>query len=255
MTRKAYDRRNFLIDGAKATVAVGVTSGIVGSVLQSCATTKAKGGVASKAWSPSFEQSALPYGWDALEPVIDKETMSIHFTKHAATYAKNLKEAMEAEKVDASGTNILQVLSNISSYSPKMRNNCGGHYNHEFFWRSMIGGGAALTEGRLRSAIDKDFGSVDAMKAKFEDAAKGRFGSGWAWLMLDQKGVLQIGSTPNQDNPLMNISEIKGTPLLAIDVWEHAYYLKYQNRRADYVKNWWNVVNWKEVVARYEAAI
>ena len=179
-------------------------------------------------------------------------TMEIHYSKHAAAYSKNLKEAALAEKVDTNNP-LEDVLAKISSYSAKMRNNGGGHYNHELFWQCMQPkkeGNAAT--GSLMDALTSTFGSFDEFKKQFADAGKNRFGSGWAWLYVDATKKLKIGSTPNQDNPLMDISDIKGFPLLGLDVWEHAYYLKYQNKRADYIDNWWNVVNWNFVQQRFD---
>jgi len=198
-----------------------------------------------------FEQDPLPYAYNALEPVIDAQTMELHYSKHAATYAKNLKEAAVAEKIDTSKP-LEDVLKNVSKYSPKVRNNGGGHYNHELFWKSMKGSGEGKPSGKLLSEIEAAFGSFDAFKTKFADAAKNRFGSGWAWLLVGADKKLNIGSTPNQDNPLMDVSEIKGYPLLGLDVWEHAYYLKYQNRRPEYIEAWWKVVNWDFVQKRFE---
>ena len=200
-----------------------------------------------------FEQDPLPYAYNALEPVIDAQTMELHYSKHAATYAKNLKEAAVAEKIDTSKP-LEDVLKNVSKYSPKVRNNGGGHYNHELFWKSMKGGGEGKPSGKLLSEIETAFGSFDAFKTKFADAAKNRFGSGWAWLLVGADKKLNIGSTPNQDNPLMDVSDIKGYPLLGLDVWEHAYYLKYQNRRPEYIEAWWKVVNWDFVQKRFENA-
>lgn len=203
-------------------------------------------------FNTGFDQQPLPYSYDALENVIDAKTMEIHYSKHAAAYAKNLKEAAIAEKVDMSQP-VEKLFAKMDTYTAKMRNNAGGHFNHEMFWKSMrpkTDGNKPV--GTLKEAIEKEFGSFEKFKGQFSDAAKNRFGSGWAWLYLDANKQLKIGSTPNQDNPLMNISEIKGFPLLSIDVWEHAYYLKYQNKRADYIENWWNVVNWDYVQQRYE---
>lgn len=201
-----------------------------------------------------FEQQPLPYAYNALEPVVDAMTMEIHYTKHAAAYTKNMADALKAENVDTGKEKLVSVLGKISKYSTKMRNNAGGHYNHEFFWKSM----KMPAEGNHPvSAIQKnfirDFGSVDAFKNQFAEAAKNRFGSGWAWLVKTADKKLIVGSTPNQDNPLMDTSELKGTPLLGLDVWEHAYYLKYQNRRADYINAWWNVIDWKLVQQRFNA--
>jgi superoxide dismutase, Fe-Mn family len=199
----------------------------------------------------AFTQQPLPYDYKALEPVIDAMTMEIHYSKHAGTYAKNLADACTAEKVDTNATTLENILRNVSKYSPKMRNNGGGHYNHELFWQCMKGGTAGTPQGTLSAAITQSFGSFDAFKTQFTDAAKNRFGSGWVWLVLNSDKKLVVSSTPNQDNPLMDISEVKGTPLLGLDVWEHAYYLKYQNKRPDYITNWWNVVNWDFVQSRF----
>ena len=200
----------------------------------------------------SFDQTPLGYDYKALEPVIDAQTMEIHYTKHAATYAKTLKEAAAAEQIDTSKP-LEDVLKNISKYTVKVRNNGGGHYNHELFWKTLSANGAGKPSGKLLAAIEKDFNSFDAFKTQFTEAAKTRFGSGWAWLVVGADNKLKIGSTPNQDNPLMPVSELKGFPVLGLDVWEHAYYLKYQNKRPDYVEAWWKVVNWDFVGNRFEA--
>ena len=252
MKNNNYDRRKFLFDSSKASLAVGVGLSSAGSFLSGCGPAKNAITNIANLWAPGYDQSPLPYAFNALEPYIDKETMNIHYSKHAAAYAKSVKEAMTAENVNGSETNITQLLGSISKYTPKMRNNAGGHYNHELFWQLMKPGGSKMPTDKFLSSINKDFGSFDAFKTKFEDAAKTRFGSGWAWLIMNGEGQLQIGSTPNQDNPLMNNGDIKGAPLLALDVWEHAYYLKYQNRRPDYITNWWNVVNWSEVQGRFD---
>jgi Fe-Mn family superoxide dismutase len=202
-----------------------------------------------------YTQQPLPYAYGDLEPSIDAMTMEIHYSKHAATYAKNLADATAAEGVDIKAKSLIALLGDISKYSPKMRNNSGGHYNHEFFWKSMqkpmAGGGPG---GSLLAQIQKDFSSVDTFKSQFSDAAKNRFGSGWAWLLVGNDKKLVVASSPNQDNPLMGISDVKGTPLLGLDVWEHAYYLKYQNRRPDYIGAWWNLVNWDLIQKRFDAA-
>lgn len=199
-----------------------------------------------------FDQKPLPYNYNALEDVIDTMTMEIHYSKHAAAYSKNLKDAAAAENIDT-GKPLEDVLAKVSKYSAKVRNNAGGHYNHEMFWQSMRPKSSNnKPTGKLLQALETVFSSYPAFKDKFSDAAKTRFGSGWAWLYADAGKTLRIGSSPNQDNPLMDISDIKGFPLLGIDVWEHAYYLKYQNKRADYIENWWNVVNWDYVQQRFE---
>lgn len=231
-----------------ALLVTGLTG--IGEILSSCKTPQ---GLASKGLQTGFDQSPLPYAYDALEDIIDARTMEIHYSKHAAAYCKNVKEAAAAESVDISQP-IENVLGKISKYSMKMRNNAGGHYNHEIFWKMMRKAQQDnAPSGKLAEAINKEFGSFAKFKEKFTDAAKGRFGSGWAWLYTDSSKKLKVGSTPNQDNPLMDVSDIKGTPLLGLDVWEHAYYLKYQNRRPEYIENWWKVINWDHVQQRFDA--
>jgi Fe-Mn family superoxide dismutase len=242
MSNHNAGRRKFI-----KTTGTGVAAGIALTVLPSWAEAGAP-----LAGNP-FSQQALPYDYKGLEPVIDAMTMEIHYSKHAAAYAKNLADACVAEKVDINSAKLEDVLHNISKYSPKMRNNGGGHYNHELFWQCMKPGTATKPEGKLAAAIDQSFGSFDAFKTQFTDAGKNRFGSGWAWLVLNADKKLIVGSTANQDNPLMDLpGDMKGTPLLGLDVWEHAYYLKYQNKRPDYIANWWNVVNWEFVQKRFE---
>ncbi|MDX5338173.1 MAG: superoxide dismutase [Cyclobacteriaceae bacterium] len=202
----------------------------------------------------SFSQTPLAYDFSALAPHIDAMTMEIHYTKHAAGYAKNLGDAIGEENVDTNKP-LEDLLANISQYSTKMRNNGGGHYNHELFWKVMAPNAGGKPEGQLSEAINSAFGSYEAFVEQFETAAKTRFGSGWAWLVVGEDKKLAVGSTANQDNPLMDISDFKGTPLMGIDVWEHAYYLNYQNRRPDYVTAFWNVINWNAVSDRYMAAI
>ncbi len=249
------DRRDFVKNSVKGTLAVTIGAGVLGSLLESCSSTK---NVITSPFKTGFDQKPLPYKYDALENVIDATTMEIHYTKHASAYSKNLKDAAQAEGIDAS-TSLEDVLANISKYSVKMRNNGGGHYNHEMFWQCMRPKQNNNMPGKkLMDAIEANFTSFANFKTQFSDAGKNRFGSGWAWLYADKNKKLLIGSSPNQDNPLMNlptgqagISDIKGFPLLGLDVWEHAYYLKYQNKRADYIENWWNVVNWDYVWQRY----
>jgi Fe-Mn family superoxide dismutase len=200
-----------------------------------------------------YQQLPLPYAYNALEPFIDAMTMEIHHTKHAAGYTKNLNDACVAEKVDIKNKSIESLLASISTYSTKMRNNAGGHYNHELFWQTMQPAPSSAPTGGLAKMIDASFGSFADFQKAFSEAAKNRFGSGWAWLIINEKGGLAICTTPNQDNPLMDIAEVKGYPLLGLDVWEHAYYLKYQNKRADYIANWWNLVNWKFVEERLDS--
>jgi Fe-Mn family superoxide dismutase len=201
-----------------------------------------------------YTQQPLIYAYAALEPYIDAATMEIHYTKHAATYAKNLADAVLAEKLDTQTTPLTKLLKNISHYSPKMRNNAGGHYNHEMFWQLMKPAPATEPTGALAEAINKSFGSLENFKTAFSDAAKARFGSGWAWLIVKADNSLAVCSTPNQDNPLMDLAETKGAPILCLDVWEHAYYLKYQNKRPDYINAWWNLVNWAFVEKKFTEA-
>jgi Fe-Mn family superoxide dismutase len=195
-----------------------------------------------------FSQMPLPYDYKALEPSIDEKTMDIHYNKHHATYIKNVNEAITAEKITFATEK--EFFSNASKLSPKAKNNGGGAWNHNFFWQVMSPASSSKTPGgKLGDAINGSFGSLDKFKEQFTQAAMTRFGSGWAWLVNDN-GKLKIGSSANQDNPMMDSSDLKGTPLLGLDVWEHAYYLKYQNKRNEYVANWWNVVNWDEVAKR-----
>ncbi|TEU28596.1 superoxide dismutase [Alkanindiges illinoisensis] len=211
-------------------------------------------GVASAAFA-EFKQTALPYAYGALEPSIDKQTMEIHYGKHHKSYVDNLnKEIKNYPALDK--MSIEQVQAQISKYNTAVRNNAGGHYNHSFFWESLSPKAkAGKPSEALLKQINADFGSLDAFEQKFNEAATSRFGSGWAWLVLTPDHKLAVTSTPNQDNPLMDIAETKGQPLLGLDVWEHAYYLKYQNKRADYTKAFWNVVNWNKVNQRFEAAM
>ena len=197
------------------------------------------------------ELPALPYAYNALEPHIDAKTMEIHHGKHHKAYVNNLNNAVKGNA--AEGHTLMDLIHNISGYSTAIRNNGGGHWNHTFFWGILGPNAGGQPTGTLMDAIVASFGSFDAMKEQFNSAATTRFGSGWAWLIVhDHK--LVITSTPNQDNPLMDIAEVKGTPILGLDVWEHAYYLHYQNRRPDYINAFWNVVNWSAVNAHFEEA-
>jgi len=200
-----------------------------------------------------FEFQALPYAYDALEPFIDKLTLEIHYGKHHKAYYDNFITAIKGTEMES--MDILDILRNISKFPVAVRNNGGGYFNHTFYWGGMKASGGGLPTGKLLDAITKSFISFDEFKKQFSDAGKTRFGSGWAWLSLDDKGKLFISSTPNQDNPLMDLAEKKGKPLLVMDVWEHAYYLKYQNKRPDYIDAFWNVINWAEVAKRYEKAL
>jgi len=199
----------------------------------------------------AFTLPALPYAHDALEPHIDAMTMQIHHGKHHQAYIDNLNKAISGTPNE--GKSLEELVQKAGSISPAVRNNAGGHWNHSFFWEILAPKAGGAPTGKLASDIDAAFGGFDAFKEKFNAAGMGRFGSGWAWLIV-KDGKLEISSTPNQDNPLMDVAEVKGAPLLGVDVWEHAYYLKYQNRRAEYLGAFWNVVNWEKVAAHYAAA-
>jgi Fe-Mn family superoxide dismutase len=199
----------------------------------------------------AFTLAPLPYAYDALETYIDAQTMQIHHGKHHQAYVDNLNKAIDG--TPNAGATLEDLVARAGSISPAVRNNGGGHWNHTFFWESMAPAGkGGNPSAALAKAIDTAFGSFESFKEKFAQAGMTRFGSGWAWLLQLADGSLAISSTPNQDNPLMDIAEVKGTPILGVDVWEHAYYLKYQNRRADYLSAFWNVVNWNKVSERFK---
>lgn len=200
----------------------------------------------------AFQLPALPYASNALEPSIDKETMEIHHGKHHQAYVDNLNKALEGN--DDADKSIEEICKNISNYSNGVRNNGGGHFNHSLFWSVLSANGGKEPTGELASAIKETFGSLDELKKQLQAAGATRFGSGWAWLIVNAEGKLEVSSTPNQDNPLMDVAEVKGTPIFGIDVWEHAYYLKYQNKRPAYLEAVFNVVNWDEVAKRYQEA-
>lgn len=201
---------------------------------------------------------ALPYAYDALEPHIDKLTMDIHHGKHHKAYLDNMNKALETVDGNVLGSpqTFENIFDKIAKLPAALRNNAGGHYNHSLFWSLMTPHGGGEPKGKLADAIKTTFGSFDEFKKQFAEAGMKRFGSGWAWLVKTKEGKLVITSTPNQDNPLMNLEsvEVKGAPILALDVWEHAYYLKNQNKRADYIASWWNVVNWETAESLYTAS-
>ena len=199
----------------------------------------------------AFTLPTLPYATDALEPHIDKQTMEIHHGKHHQAYVDNLNKAIAGTPNE--NKSLEDLVKNAGTISPAVRNNGGGHWNHSFFWEILAPNGGGQPTTKVADAIKTAFGSFDDFKEKFNNAGITRFGSGWAWLIV-KNGKLEVSSTPNQDNPLMDVAEVKGFPILGADVWEHAYYLKYQNKRADYLKAFWNVVNWKEVEKRFDAA-
>ena len=239
------ERRNFLKNlglGVAATFVAGKT--FAGNVTKSINSTMEN--------LNTLEFPALPFAYDALEPYIDARTMEIHYDKHHRAYFNNFVNATKGTQLE--NTPIEKIFADVSGAGDAVRNNSGGFYNHVFFWNNLAPKSAGPS-AELSAAIVKSFGSFDKFKEAFNNSAKTRFGSGWAWLYVNADKNLAVGSTPNQDNLLMDVSPIKGTPLLTLDVWEHAYYLKYQNKRADYVDAFWNVVNWEEVNNRYKMAV
>ncbi len=239
------ERRNFIRNlgiGVAATVVAGKS--IAGEVTKSMSLNMEK--------FDTHQFPALPFAYDALEPYIDARTMELHYDKHHRTYFNNFVNAIKGTAMD--NTPIESIFATVSSASDAVRNNGGGFYNHWLFWNNLAPKSAGPSQ-ELSAALIKSFGSFDKFKETFGNSGKTRFGSGWAWLYLASDKNLAIGSSPNQDNPMMDVSPIKGVPLLTLDVWEHAYYLKYQNRRADYIDAFWNVVNWEEVNRRYQQAL
>jgi superoxide dismutase, Fe-Mn family len=234
-------RRNFMEKSFKA---AAIT--MLGFPIHNFASTKPGTNFQGNAFQ--FSQIPLPYAYNALEPYIDAQTMEIHYSKHHAAYVKNVNDAIADEKLTYPSDK--SFFANTSKLSSKVRNNAGGAWNHNFFWQVMKPNASPNPSGKMLDAINGSFDSFDKFKEQFTQAAMTRFGSGWAWLVQQKGGKLAIGSTPNQDNPLMDNSELQGVPLLGLDVWEHAYYLKYQNKRNEYVANWWKVVNWEEAAKR-----
>jgi Fe-Mn family superoxide dismutase len=200
----------------------------------------------------AFELAPLPFANNALEPNFDALTMEIHHDRHHNAYVTNLNAAVTGTPLE--GKTLLELLSTVSTLAPAIRNNGGGHYNHDLFWNILSPAGGGAPVGTLGKAIDAKFGSFDTFKEEFKKASITRFGSGWAWLVAQKDGSIAVSSTPNQDNPLMDVAEVKGFPVIGLDVWEHAYYLKFQNKRPDYVDAFWNVVDWNKAEARYLAA-
>ncbi|MCC6690390.1 MAG: superoxide dismutase [Bacteroidia bacterium] len=241
-------RRDFIKKGALLTFAGAASSLIANNINSEEFIPEQK----QQAEQPPFDLPALPYAYEALEPYIDKQTMQIHHDKHHKGYVDNLNKALAGAPA-GSKFDLEQLFRSLSEQPIAVRNNGGGHYNHSLFWQLMKPKGGGAPSGKLGDAIKSTFESVENFQKKFNETAKARFGSGWVWLVVDN-GTLRIGSTPNQDNPLMDVSDFKGKPVLALDVWEHAYYLKYQNKRADYVGDWWNVVNWDTANELFDAA-
>ena len=203
--------------------------------------------------SHHFEFPELPYAYDALEPYIDAMTMEIHYSRHHKAYFDKFMAAIKGTEIE--DDSFEEIFSKISKLSAAVRNNGGGYFNHSLFWTVLSPNGGGAPKGSVADAINTDLGSFDSFKETFSNAAATRFGSGWAWLVLDNNKKLQVSSSPNQDNPLMDLAETKGTPILCLDVWEHAYYLKYQNKRPDYIDAFWSLVNWDEVEERYRKAM
>ncbi len=232
---------------------LSIFMGLVSLTLVNCKATAQQPTTEVKQKETIHQFAPLPYAYDALEPYIDKMTMEIHYSKHHQAYYNNFMAAIKG--TDLETTPMINIFNNISNQNAAVRNHGGGYWNHEFFWNVMIPNGSKVPTGKLAEAINATFGSFDEFKKQFADAGAKRFGSGWAWLSVDDDGKLFISSTANQDNPLMDTEKRRGTPILTIDVWEHAYYLKYQNKRADYLSAFWNVVNWDVVGANYDKAI
>ena len=239
------ERRKFFKAAGLMTAAAYVSPRIMGSVQEQGKPSGIEG-------VPPAQFPPLPFAYDALEPYIDARTMEIHYDKHHRAYYTNFMTAIKGTPLE--GKPMSEIFKTMSKQSDAVRNNGGGYYNHLFFWQNL-GKGTTRPSNELSEAFTKSFGSNEKFKEAFSNAAKTRFGSGWAWLYLKPDKTLAITSTPNQDNTLMDLSPVKGTPLLALDVWEHAYYLKYQNRRPEYIDAFWNVVNWDEVNRRYEKAL
>lgn len=233
--KKPLNRRDFIRNAGLVTAGAVVLSGMQNLSL------------AVPHDGPLFDLKPLPYAANALEPHIDAQTMEIHHSRHHKAYVDNLNKALDELHIHEHSLD--RILMKVSGMPVSVRNNGGGHYNHSMFWSIMKPNGGGSPNGKVAEAINASFGSFDKMKEQFNEAAKSRFGSGWAWV-IKKDNKLEITSTPNQDNPVMDVAEVKGTPLLALDVWEHAYYLKYQNKRADYINAWWNVINWEEVNRR-----
>jgi Fe-Mn family superoxide dismutase len=238
-------RRNFFKAVGLVTAAAVIAPKLLGN---DHVTAKSTG--KEDAAAPEFPP--LPFAYDALEPYIDARTMEIHYDKHHRAYFTNFINATKGTALE--GMALADIFATVSKQTDAVRNNAGGFFNHTLFWNNLRAGSTGPSS-ELSSAITKAFGSFDKFKETFGTAAKTRFGSGWAWLYMTSDKNLAIGSTPNQDNPLMDLSPVKGAPLLTLDVWEHAYYLKYQNKRADYIDAFWNVVNWEEVNKRYQQAL
>ena len=248
------NKREFLKTSAILGAGALVAPTIASSCMNSATAQGATASLVAIGEDGKFLQPELGYAFDALEPHIDVMTMELHYGKHHAGYTKKFNAALEHENLHS--TDIYRIFENVSSYGAGVRNNGGGYFNHNLYWKFMSpeGGGTPAKGGKLANAIDDTFGSFAKFKELFSATAASQFGSGWGWLLLDKEGKLQVTSTPNQDNPLMDVAEVKGTPLRNVDVWEHAYYLNYQNMRKSYLDAYWNVVNWSFIESLYEEA-
>lgn len=246
------NKREFL----KTSVILGAGTVIVPTVASSCMNSSAANGATASLVAlddaGKFIQPELGYAFDALVPYIDAQTMELHYGKHHAGYTRKFNEDLEQEAFHS--TDINTIFANISNYGDRLRNNGGGYYNHNLYWKFMSPDGGGEPTGELAKAINDTFGSFQQFRDLFSATAASQFGSGWGWLILDEEGALQVTSTPNQDNPLMDVAEVQGTPLLNVDVWEHAYYLKYQNMRKSYIEAYWNVIDWDFVAELYKEA-
>ena len=241
------DRRKFIKLGGALAIGSAALMALGKSAFgESSTQSSSKNPVNEVLGEEKFSLPVLPYAYDALEPFIDKMTMEIHYSKHHQAYVNNLNKALALLPI----ATLDDIFKNVSSYPAAVRNNAGGHYNHSMYWSIMKPNGGGQPSGPLMEAINKNFTSFDAFKEKFNAAAASIFGSGWAWLVINKNGLLEIGTTPNQDNPLMDTSSFKGFPIMGIDIWEHAYYLKHQNKRIEYIKDWWSVLNWEEIQKR-----
>jgi len=246
------NKREFLKTSAILGAGTLVAPTLAFSCTNSSAGTGATASLVATGSDGKFTQPSLGYAFDALEPHVDALTMELHYGKHHAGYTRKFNAALEHE--DLHSTNIYRIFETVSSYGAGVRNNGGGYFNHNLYWKFMSPDGGGAPTGKLAAAIVEAFGSFDKFKELFTATAGSHFGSGWGWLLLDKEGKLQVSSTPNQDNPLMDVVEVQGTPLLNVDVWEHAYYLNYQNKRKSYLEAYWNVVDWSFVGSLYEEA-
>ncbi len=257
MTTRQNSRRDFFKKASLSGIALFVSSrfsfGAKPSVPGNASLNQAISKLAEYQLTGQSKQNPLPYAYADLEPSVDAKTMEIHYSKHHAAYTKNMNEM--SATANSGSKPLFQLFAEIEKYPVPLKNNAGGFYNHLLFWTIMAPNTGQAPEGNLLTAINDSFGSLDKFKELFGNAGKKQFGSGWAWLSVNETGKLVVSATPNQDNPLMSTTEVKGIPVLTLDVWEHAYYLQYQNRRPDYVDSFWKVVNWKEVSRRYEEAL